>query len=289
MEKERPSFGKAIGGAFIVGALLGTIGQLFMVLLSHTPLYSAGFSTIAVLICMGLLGVILFLADIYPKLESFGGMGAVLPFSGLAAAVAGITFGVGREKGGPGKGAVVALIEMLCKVVLIGTAICMALGAIYFFTGFGTVFTAPYAPGGVLVEHVGPPNGGEAGPPNGVPAGINPLGFVWAFLICGALCAVAQLIFMLTKLPQGIYLVILFSAGALLTPFGIMKWLVTVGGGGCQVLILDAGEAVVSTFAALLGGNPVPFISVLCLFAILFAMGIIGGFIKTSLTKNKDA
>jgi hypothetical protein len=289
MEKEQPSFGKAIGGAFIVGAVLVTIGQAFMVLLSHTPLYAAGFSTIVLLVCMGLLGSVLFLADIYPKLESFGGMGAVLPFSGLASAVAGMTFGIGKEAGGPGKGAIVALIELGCKVVLLGTAICLALGAIYYFSDFGTVFTAPYAPGGVMVEHVGPPNGAEAGPPNGVPVGVDPLAFMWAFLIGGALCAIAQLLLMLTKLPVGVFLVILFAIGAILTPFGVMKWLVILGGAGCQVLILDAGEAVVSTFVALLSGNPLPFISVLCLFVILFAMGIITGFIKTAMTKDKDA
>jgi stage V sporulation protein AE len=288
MEKEQPGFGKAIGGAFIVGAVLVTIGQVFMVLLSHTPLYAAGFSTLALLVCMGILGSVLFLADIYPRLEGFGGMGAVLPFSGLASAVAGMTFNIGKEAGGPGKGAVVAIIEMGCKVVLLGTAICMVLGAVYYFSGFGTVFMAPYSPGGVLVEQVGPPNGTEAGPPNGVPVGVDPLAFLWAFLIGGTLCAIAQLILMLTKLPMGVFLVILFGVGAALTPFGVMKWLVMLGGAGCQVLILDAGEAVASTFAALLSGNPLPFISILCLFVILFAMGIATGFIKTAMTKSKD-
>jgi stage V sporulation protein AC len=283
---EKPSYGKAIGGAFLVGGMLGVVGEALVVLYSHTPLYAAGFSTIVALATLGLIGAVLFIVGIYPKLETFGGMGAVLPFSGLAAAVAGATFGVGKASGSMGKGALTSFVELLCKVVLIGTAICCLIGTAVFFTGLGAVHTAPYAPGGVLVEMVGPPNGSEAGPPNGVPVGVEPLAFVWAFVISSILCALAQLVLMLTRLPMPVFLVSLFTIGALLTPTGFMKFLASLGGGGFQVMIIDAGEAIVSTFGALLQGNFVPFLSVLCLFVFLYTIGILAGFIKIAMSKG---
>jgi hypothetical protein len=284
-------YGKAMGGAFLVGGLLCLLCEIILVIFSNTPLYAAGFSALVSLLVMGVIGSILFIAGIYPKLEKFGGMGAVLPFSGLAAAVAGITVGVGKATGSVGKGAITAFIEIMTKVIWLGIAISMVIGAIYHFTGLEGTFTTPYAPAGVAVEMVGPPNGTAEGPPNGVPAGVDFMGFVWAFVIGGVLCALFQAVQMLTKIPPPIYLMVLLVLGALLTATGAMKFLVGLSGAGTLLLIFDAGEGTVATFSALLAGvpGPVPFISFILLFVILWVLGVIAGAIRLSMDKRAEA
>lgn len=285
--EEKPNFGKAIGMAALVGGCLGLLGHILVVLFSFTPLYLQGQSIFLVLGTLGIIGAILFVTGTYPKLEAIGGMGAVLPFCGLSAAVAGATFGVGKATGSGKKGAMVAIIELLVKVVLVGTALCCVIAVVVFFSGFGAIFTAPYAPGGIVVTQVGPPNGSADGPPMGIPVSVDFLAFVWSFITVAVLSAITQAILMLTKVPMSVYLVILFVLSGICTPFGLIKGLVSVTGGGFMVLIAGAGEAIVSTFYAFLQGNFLPFLLVLCLFVFLFAIGIGAGLIKLSMTKGQ--
>jgi hypothetical protein len=284
---EKPNFGTAILGALIVGGILGVLGEALVVAWSFTPLYGMGFSTVAVLASIGVIGVILFDLGLWDKIEKIGGMGSVLPFCGLAAALAGTTFGTAMATGSKAKGAAKTFVEMIVKIVLFGTAINIVIAVIVFLTGFGAANYAPYAPGGVMVENVGPPNGTAAGPPMGVPVAVDPMAFVWAFVFAGVISAVLQLILMLTKIPMPAYLVTLFSLGGVLAPFGVMKAAVATSGGGFQVQVFDAGEAIVSTFSAFLSGNFTPFISVLCLFAFLYAVGVLGGFIRLAIAGGK--
>ncbi|MCL1799711.1 MAG: hypothetical protein FWG23_08265 [Eggerthellaceae bacterium] len=287
--EEKPNYGKAIGGAALVGGVFGVVGMGLVAAYSFTPLYGQGVSIFFVLGTLGLIGAILFLCGVYPKLEAIGGMGAVLPICGFVSAVAGATFGASKATGSAGKGALVAVVELLCKVVLVAIALCCVVATIMHFTNLGTVFTAPYAPGGISVDQVGAPWGSADGPPMGVPVSLDPLSFVWAFVVAALVTATAQAVLMLTKLPVPIYLVILLTLGAILTPFGIMKALAVLGGGGFQVLIVDAGEAITSTFYALLQGNFMPFVYVLLLFGFLFVVGILTGWIKLAMAKGKDA
>ncbi|MDR2492430.1 MAG: SpoVA/SpoVAEb family sporulation membrane protein, partial [Coriobacteriales bacterium] len=239
METKR-SYGKSLGGAALVGGLVGVVGEALVMLYSHTPLYEAGFATIAVGTTLGLIGAVLFACGVYTKIESLGAIGAILPFCGLAAAVAGATAAASKESGSKLKGAVASLVGLLVKVVAVGIALCCVIGAVMFFTGLGAAYTAPYAPGGVLVESVGPPYGTAAGPPNGVPVGVDLLALGWALLIGAGLCFLAQALLMVTKLPLPVFLVGLLTLGGLLTPTGVMKHLVSLGGGGLQVMIIDA-------------------------------------------------
>lgn len=287
----RPNFGKAIGGSFAVGGIFGIICQLLVMAYSMTPLYAAGFSTIAVLVTMGLIGGVLFAVGLYPKIEGIGGMGAILPFCGLAAALSGMFYGVKKETGSSGIAAKTIFIDLILKVVLLATALSVCVALLVHFTGFGSINTVSYAPGGLVVTNVGAPLGAEQGPPNGVPVDIAPMSLIWAFLIAGVLCAVCQAVIMATKTPLPIFLVALFTLGALLCPLGIDKVFVTLAGGGFQVLIIDAGEAVVSTFCALLQGGtpgPMPFLSVLCLFASLYVIGIACGSIRAALDEKNQ-
>ncbi|MDR3052735.1 MAG: SpoVA/SpoVAEb family sporulation membrane protein [Coriobacteriales bacterium] len=278
---------KNIGGAFLVGGVLSVVGQLLIVLFSFTPLYAQGLSTLFVLYGMGILGGALFLFDIYPKIERFGGMGAVMPFSGLMAAIASCVFGVGSATKSPGKGISAAFVDLIVKVVILGTVICAALGSVYYFAGILGPLTAPYAPAGIVVTNVGAPNGTEAGPPMGIPVGVDFVAFLWAFVVGGLICALAHAVLEITKLPVPVFLVIIFSLGALLVPTGAMKFLVSFGGAGCQVMVFDAGEAIVSTFTLLFQGNFLPFAEVLALFVALYATGALFGVIKLAMVKTR--
>ncbi|MCL2827047.1 MAG: SpoVA/SpoVAEb family sporulation membrane protein [Eggerthellaceae bacterium] len=284
--EEKPNFGKGVLLAALVGGCAGLLGQILVSLYSFTPLYGQGLTTIFVLATFVLIGAVLFLTGIYPKLEKIGGMGAVLPLCGLASAIAGATFGVGKATKSYGKGALTPIIELLVKIVLVGTELCCIIAVVSNFIGFDASVTAPYAPGGIVVTNVGMPNGTEAGPPMGIPVSIAPLTFVWAFVVGAVVAIIFHIIFVLTKINMSIYLVILLTLGGLLTPFGIMKDVVLFGGGGFQVMIIDAGEAIFCTFYALLQGNFLPFIEVLILFAYIFIVGIIAGWIKLAMSKG---
>ncbi len=279
------SLGKAVLMSFIVGGALGVLGALLVIAYSFTPLYLAGFSMVCVLATLGLIGAILFVTGLYPKLEKIGGMGAMLPFTGLPCAIAGAVVGVGMQTGSKGKAAMVAVIEFGLKILLVGTLICCTVSAIFFFAGFdGAVFYTTYAPGGVVVAQVGAPWGDAGGPPMGIPVGIDAMAILWAFLIAGAICAFMQLIWQVTKIPVPVLFIILISIGSVLAPLGVYKPIAQLAGGGFQVLICGAGEAIAGTFFALLSGNPgpVPFISIILLFVFLLVLGIVCGLIQLS-------
>ena len=280
---EKPSIGKAVGMAALVGGIIGVIGHTLVVLFAFTPLYTQGLSIFLVLGTLGIIGAILFITGTYPKLEAIGGMGAMLPFCGLSAAVAGATMGAGKATGSLFKGAMTAIIELLVKIVLLGTAICCVISVVMLLTGFGVQYTVPYAPGGVVVDLV------EGGPPMGIPVDFDPLYFLWSFLCVGALAGICQFILMITKVSVPVFFVAAFVLSGLLTPFGVIQALVKLTGGGFMVLLLGAGEAIVNTFFALLSGMPMPFLLVLCLFAFLFIIGITAGAIRMSMTKNEPA
>jgi len=266
----------------------GTVGAVLVMFFSLTPLYEQGLSTFFALASFGILGALLYLLGIYPKIEAFGGLGAMLPFAGLAAACAGMTYDVGKATGSGARGAQTVFVDLLAKVVLMGALLSCAVGFVVFLTNFGTAFAAPYAPGGVVVSEVGPPYGSAEGPSMGVPVGIDPLALVWAFAAAALVCALAQLLLMLTKLPVFKFIVILFLVSALLTPFGIMYEATSLAGGGLQVLVFGAGEALVSTFVTLLGGRALPFILILCLFAFLYLLGVGTGLLKLSLDRGRS-
>lgn len=278
--------GKQIAWAFLVAGVLCLVGEAILVAVCFTPLYEMGFHSVVALLVFGIFGGILFLVGIYPKLEEKAGIGAIMPLSGLMASVAGMFCGMAEETGSKSKAARGVLIELMGKVILLSIVIASIVSAVYYFSGLLGPLGAPYAPGGIEADLIGPPNGTADGPPTGVPVSVDPLGFVWAFVIGGAIGAFFQLLFMLSKLPVPRFLVLSFSLGALLVPTGIMKALVQLSGAGTMVHIFDCGEAVVSTFSALLGGNIIPFLSIIALFAIVYLVGICFGLAKLSLTSE---
>ncbi|MDR2715661.1 MAG: SpoVA/SpoVAEb family sporulation membrane protein, partial [Coriobacteriaceae bacterium] len=277
---------KAIGMAALVGGCFGLVGHALMLAFAMTPAYTEGATMPLVLISLGLIGAVLFLCGIYPKLEEIGGMGAILPFSGLSSAIAGMTFGSGKAQGSAGKGIAAPLVHIFLKAIVPALVVCCAIAAVMKFAGFGGVNAAPYPPAGVAVTMLGPPNGPE-GPPAGIPVGIEPISFLWSFISVAVISAVVQAVFMLRTFKMGTFFLGLIVLGGILTPFGIMKMAVQFGGGGVEMLIIDAGEAMVATFYALLSGHPVPFLSLLGVIVFIFILGIGAGLIKLATDARK--
>ena len=67
------------------------------------------------------------------------------------------------------------------------------------------------------------------------------LGFIKAFLVGGAICAIAQFIINKTKLTAGKILVYFMLAGLVLQAFGLYKYLVDFAGAGATVPICGFG------------------------------------------------
>ncbi|MBO7187943.1 MAG: stage V sporulation protein AE [Clostridia bacterium] len=65
--------------------------------------------------------------------------------------------------------------------------------------------------------------------------------FLMAFLVGGAICAIAQVLINLTKLTAGKILVYFLLAGVLLQAFGVYEYLVNIGGAGATVPISGFG------------------------------------------------
>lgn len=274
-EKKPRSAGSQILGALVIGALFGLVDAIIVMCYAMTPLYGMGMSTVCSLLTIGVIGFVLWYAGIYDKLQDFGGLGAVMPFSGFGSAIAGMTCGVTLESGSVGKAVKKALIELGLKVIVVATLVCIVVSLVMGATGFGVMNTIPYAPGGVAVDAAG------------APVGIDPIVLLWGPVIGAGLSVIFQALLMLTKMSMGTFLTCVISLGGILTPFGVMKWLVVTGGGGAQLLIFGYGEAAVSTFGAMMNGMPIPFISLVLVFVFLFVVGIILGAIKAAGIKKK--
>lgn len=113
------------------------------------------------------------------------------------------------------------------------------------------------------------------------------MSFVLAFLVGGLMCALFQVVMMITKLDPPEMLVIGFALGGVLVPTGVITWLEAVGGGGMSIMVLDAGGATFAGFMEILRGNPLPLILVVLLFAVLTAIGCVTGAVHDSLAGKK--
>lgn len=261
------SYPRAFGGAFLMGGAVAVVGEVIILTLSFTPLYAAGLSTVASMLVLGLLFGVLFALGIYQKMEAFGGMGAMMSFGGLAAGIAGMFFGVTTVTGSRSRATTVTIRDFFLKILMLATAICTVLALVYYRGHLSGDAGIPYAPGGLIVGPTGP-------------TGVDPIAFVWAFLVGGAICACAQVLLMVTRAPRPIFFTCMFILGAVLYPFGIMKDLVSLSGAGMQINVIAAGEAVCSTFEALMMGMPRPYITLIGLLVVLTLLGMVFGLVR---------
>lgn len=124
---------KQILSAFIVGGLFSVLGQGLMSLFALTLGGDSPFIVPLTLISLGLMGGVLFIGGIYQKIEKIGAFGAILPFSGLAAAVAGAFSGT-KAQNGSSSAAVKAAISLVVLVLGTGTILSVIVGVVSFFT-----------------------------------------------------------------------------------------------------------------------------------------------------------
>lgn len=122
---------KQTAAAFLVGGLIAVVGQVFLNLYTMVLGPGSMFISAATLVSVGLVGAVLFVLHLYPKIEKFGGFGAIMPFSGLAAAVGGTIVGAKQEGASTGK-AIKAGVMLVVYVVGIGTVLSAIIGVIAF-------------------------------------------------------------------------------------------------------------------------------------------------------------
>lgn len=109
------------------------------------------------------------------------------------------------------------------------------------------------------------------------------MNFVYAFLLGGILCAIAQLIMVVAKLDSP--LPVLFGCiltGGVLGIFGIVPMLEEVGQAGMIATAIDAGFGVEAAVIGAMNGDPTSLIVLLCTLSSVVIMGIIAGTIVSN-------
>ncbi|WP_102337721.1 SpoVA/SpoVAEb family sporulation membrane protein [Collinsella provencensis] len=107
--------------------------------------------------------------------------------------------------------------------------------------------------------------------------------FVLAFLLGGAFCALAQLVFMVAKMENPIpCLIAFFCLGGVLGVFGIIPMLEETCQAGMMALALDPGFGIQGGVFSALAGNPLPLVALLATITCMIVMGLITGTIASS-------
>jgi hypothetical protein len=113
---------KALIGAFLVGGIAAVIGQGLMIFWANL-LGPTIFVDLLSLVCLGIIGGLLVVAGVFPKVEAFGGIGTGLTFGGFCAVV-GSTFAAKKAETGSSGEAFKAAISLVLYVI--GTGILMS-------------------------------------------------------------------------------------------------------------------------------------------------------------------
>lgn len=124
---------KSVFSAFIVGGLFAVLGQGITVMLISLMGADSMLIGPLTLLVLGLIGGILYIADIYPKIEKIGAFGAILPFSGLTVAIATVFAGT-KAQSGSAAAAAKAAVSLVLYIVGTGFILCAIVGAVAFFT-----------------------------------------------------------------------------------------------------------------------------------------------------------
>lgn len=67
--------------------------------------------------------------------------------------------------------------------------------------------------------------------------------YFWAFIICGTICALGQIIYEYTKLSAGHITSLFVSLGCFLEFFGVYDYLLKIGGVGASLPITNFGHS----------------------------------------------
>lgn len=242
--------------AFLIGGLFGVIGQLFI--FCWTAVLGAGNALVnpLTMVTMGVLGLVMFVTGIAPKLEEKTTMGVTIPISGMVVAIGGVTMGAKMKTGNAGAAAK-AGAGLPLRVLGTGAAISVVLSAILWFATHGSLEMAFEA------STFGPL-----------------LDTVLAFVVGGAIALVAEAVLLATKAPIPVLLIIFIVVGAIMAAFNLDGAPIMCNG-GFIVSLFAAGQAAYETFQVLLMGiTPVPFITVLCVYLSVTVLGIVAGLVK---------
>ena len=258
--------------AFAVGGVSGLLGQIFMSieLLFLDP--SSNFIAPITLFGIGFVGCILCSLGIYQKLEKVAGFSACMPFSGLSAACGGIFFGMKME-GAPTGACIKACLKLVLRVLGIGSLVAIALSFICYQIHPDPAWFA-------------------AGTGSAAGAQVGPIKYLTAFVLGGLVCVFFEIVFMAGKGKITIPVLLLSGIilGALMAGLHLTQPLIDWGGAGLVTMILDAGEAVFSTFSAIwyFHAYTAP-VAVLVVYCLVPTFGVIGGAIHLWDVKRKIA
>lgn len=103
--------------------------------------------------------------------------------------------------------------------------------------------------------------------------------FLGAFLVCGLICTLAQLLVEILPDTYGPTLFILIQAlGAILVPTGVVAALTALGGAGIVITVFNAGAGACDGVLAILRGDgPFSFLLLFGVFLVVAVVGIIAG------------
>ena len=234
---------KNLGFAFLVGGAFGVIGQLFIFIWNAVLGQGNALVNPITMVTMGALGLVMFLTGVSAKLEQL---------------IGGVTAGVKAKTGSAAAGAK-AGAGLPLRVLGVGAAMSVALSCLFFFATHGSLELAFEAPAwGALAD------------------------VALSFLVGGALAAIAEAILLATKAPIPVLLVAFIVVGALMAAFNL-DGAPVFANGGYIVSLFAAGQAAYETFEVLLLGiTPVPFVTVLCVYLSVTALGLVAGLLKRS-------
>lgn len=125
-------FVKPIAMAFLVGGVFAVIGQAITMFWLPIVGGDSPFMGFAVLVTMGVIGVILFVTGLHQKLAPIAGFGLILPFNGFCAAISDAFVNASAEAGTPAAGAKAAL-GLVAYVLGWGCLCILAIAGVTFF------------------------------------------------------------------------------------------------------------------------------------------------------------
>lgn len=100
---------KPLGLAFLFGGVFAVIGQAVAMLWAPILGADSPFMGFAILVTMGVIGVVMFVTGLHQKLAPLAGFGLILPFNGFCAAISDAFVSGSAEAGGAKAGAKAAL------------------------------------------------------------------------------------------------------------------------------------------------------------------------------------
>lgn len=125
-------FLKPIAMAFLFGGVFALIGQAITMFWLPIVGGDSPFMGFAVLVSMGVIGVIMFVSGLHQKLAPKAGFGLILPFNGFCAAISDTFVNASKEAGSAGAG-VKAALQLVAYVLGWG---CLAIFVVALITFF---------------------------------------------------------------------------------------------------------------------------------------------------------